>query len=147
MRLPGHTNNMKFLIVNKTAAALIENHLTTKIADRLRHLEEETEEMPLENSMWGVAVIIGVPVLGKAASVYLLFLLALNLASQITIVYILSVTTMTKADFDDESVAELREWRRQVAHHISNFDPISGVTLTHKICDVRRTRDLNHAAA
>ena len=58
MRLPGHTNNMKFLIVNKTAAALIENHLTTKIADRLRHLEEETEEMPLENSMWGVAVII-----------------------------------------------------------------------------------------
>ena len=93
--------------------------------------------MPLEGSMWGVAVLIGIPVLGKAASAYLLFLLFLTVTCQSIIIYILSVTTMTKPDFDDDSVAELREWRRQVAHHVSNFDSISGDTLLQKICDVR----------
>ena len=119
------------------AGSLIENQLTSKIADRLRHMQEETEDMPLEGSMWGVAVLIGIPVLGKAASAYLLFLLFLTVTCQSIIIYILSVTTMTKPDFDDDSVAELREWRRQVAHHVSNFDSISGDTLLQKICDVR----------
>ena len=47
---------------------------------------------------------------------------------------------MTKPDFDDNSVRELRGWRRQVAHHVANYDSISGVTLVSQICEVQPTR-------
>ena len=91
--------------------------------------------MPLSPSMWDVALFIGrAEIGGIVASVYLAFLLSLTMFMQMSIIIILGLSSMTKPDFAESSVDQLRDWRRNEAHHISNYDEVSGVTLTHRVC-------------
>ena len=105
-----------------------------KLARRLKELEQETEDMPLDRSMWSVGFFIGLKEVGSVGSAYLAFLLFLTVFMQSSIIVLLASTTMTSPDFTETSVQQLRDWRRRVAQHITNYDPISGVTLTSRVC-------------
>ena len=94
------------------------------------------EEMPLERSMWSVTMLIGMPMLGDVASAYLVFLLGACVLMQGSIIAVLGASTMTSPDYNDNSVTALRSWRRNVAHHITNYDTLRGTSLTNTVCDL-----------
>jgi hypothetical protein len=49
-------------------------------------------------------------------------------------IYIIATTKLTAANYDQDSVYELRAWRRHIAHDISNYDSISRKSLAQRIC-------------
>ena len=85
---------------------MIEKQLVGNLCERLKHLQEETDDMPLEPSMWGVAVIIGIEQLGKAASWYLAFLVMLTVSMQTCIIVILG--TVGRARLEPLAESETR---------------------------------------
>ena len=120
------------------------NPITSRIqstVDRLnewnsRGSEHSEEEYPLERSMWSVTMLIGMPQLGDIASAYLVFLLVACVLMQGSIIAVLGASSMTSPDFNEASVTALRSWRRNVAHHISNYDTLRGNSLTNTVCNL-----------
>jgi len=101
----------------------------------LHVVNEGGTEVGIDESMWSVMAIVGInTVLGNWASWYLTFLFFLNVAMQTAFLWIIIVSSMTKANYDEESVFEIRSWRRNVAHHISNYDELTDTSLAHRVC-------------
>ena len=109
--------------------------------------KEDSEDMPLETSMWSVAFFIGIEEIGEVASAYLAFLLVACITMQGSIIYLLGVSRMTKPIFNEASVAAFRAWRHDVAHHISNYDSVAGISLTRKVCDGNDALSVSSAIA
>lgn len=70
-----------------------DEQLLSIVSERLQHVKNETEEMDLEPSMWGCTMLIGLPQMGTAASVYTGFLLVLTVSMQVGIIVILRIVS------------------------------------------------------
>ena len=49
---------------------------------------------------------------------------------------IIGTSTLTRPDFNDDTVEELRQWRRNIAHHINNYDALSDTSLVTRVCSI-----------
>ena len=54
-------------------------------------------------------------------------------------IYIIATSSLTKPNYSETSVEQLRNWRRNIAHDIKYFDVISESSLARRVCD----RDLS----
>ena len=61
-------------------------------------------------------------------------LFGINMGAQALFLYIIANTDLTVSDYTDDMVQELRDWRRNTAHHIDNYDPITGKSLSYRVC-------------
>ena len=73
--------------------------------------------------------------MGKICSATLLFLLILNVLMQVLFIYLLATTSLTKAQFTQQLVAQYRSWRRNEAHSVVNYDELGQSSLTSHVCD------------
>ena len=96
---------------------------------------EPAEEVSLEESMWGVVLLIGTPPMGTLCSAVLIFLFIQNIAMQSLFIYLLGTTSLTQAEYDEDLVAQYRSWRRNEAHSVQNYDVLGDQSLAVRVCN------------
>ena len=75
------------------------------------------QKVALDSNMWDVALLVGAAPWSKPTSVYVAFLALLNAFMQGTFIYILYNTELTQPTFTDETLGQLRTWRRNIAQY------------------------------
>ena len=96
---------------------------------------EPAEEVIMDESMWGVSVLIFTEPMGVLTSSLLLFLLVLNVICQILFIWILGSTDLTQPTYTPNLVAQYRNWRRVDAHAVNNYDALTETILSKRVCD------------
>ena len=84
--------------------------------------------------MWDVALLVGAAPWSRPTSVYVAFLAIINAFMQGTFIYILYNTELTQPTFSEETILQLRTWRRNIAHDIDHFDELAGASLAERVC-------------
>ena len=118
MRSKGHSMRDAMAIVRETI-----NHADS---DMLH------SDFYIEQSIWSTPLLLFLPEVGMAGSVYALFLLTANVLFQLLFAYLV-MNNLTDAEFDDESNKELRMWRRRVAHDVQYMSS-TGSSLASRVC-------------
>ena len=113
---------------------------TVDLGAVLGSLDDEIEEEPpefvmLEESMWGVVLLIGTEPMGAAASGMLIILFLANLLVQFSFIYLLQTTGMTQQTYTPDQVEDYRQWRRNEAHSVDNYDTLSDRALAFRVCE------------
>ena len=101
----------------------------------IRVQQEMDEDIPLEESVWGVVMLIGTRPVGRASSSYITFLFLINVCNQLLYIYIIAKSSLTTPNYDETSVEQLRTWRRNTAHDIKYYDPITTQSLAVRVCE------------
>jgi len=96
--------------------------------------EEPAQEVTLEESMWGIALLIGTQPVGAAASCLLSFLLVLNVMMQMLFIILLKTTDLTAPEYTADDVKDYRTWRRNEAHTVLYYDQLSDKSLASRVC-------------
>ena len=96
---------------------------------------EPAEEVIMDESMWGVSVLIFTEPMGSLTSALLLFLLILNVVCQCLFIWILGSTNLTQPTYTYDLVAQYRNLRRVDAHAVQNYDSLAEKPLAYGVCD------------
>ena len=97
---------------------------------RKRTLEDGVK---LEASVWDAALLMGTPQMDDLGSAFVALLLVVNVVAQGMFCYIVA-GALSDANVTEDTVAELRTWRRNVAHHVDHYDELSQRTLAERVC-------------
>ena len=89
----------------------------------------------LSGSVWDATILLGSDAFGTPGKIVAWGGIVLNVAMQTVFVYIVMAgeSQLTVANYDSETVADFKNWRRRVAHHIDNMDPISQKSLASRV--------------
>ena len=93
------------------------------------------EIVNLDESIWTVPLVIGTDTVGSFGSVFIAFLYLLNAGCQVLFCHVLINSELTVPKWSDEKVNELRDWRRNIAHHIDNYDRFTKNSLASGVCE------------
>ena len=107
------------------------------------HDGEIPETVGLEGSMWDVAMLIGAPQWNVLTSAWVSFLLFLNILMQGLYIYILFSSNLTSPQYTEHIVVTLRDWRKTVAHDVTNYDQLQDVSLANRVCDTTASKGLH----
>ena len=102
-----------------------------------KHAQAVLPDIPdvykLEESVWDAILVLFTPKVGKAASLFGLVLLLINLLVQVFFTQLV-LTHLTDPAFSNEDVTELRRWRTNIAHDSKYLDPFARTTLAARVC-------------
>mmetsp|Transcript_866 Transcript_866/g.2638 ORF Transcript_866/g.2638 Transcript_866/m.2638 type:complete len:847 (-) Transcript_866:23-2563(-) len=108
---------------------------TYKLSERtVRQLEDASEEVELEASMWDSAVFVGTSVAGRGASVLMVILVLFNICLQGFFAFIIS-SLGDDSPITDGDVDQLRWWRRNVGQSAKYYNAAKGETMARRVCD------------
>ena len=132
-RHPNHLPNPR--VEHKNPLVNFYWQLLETSADGVEVEIEPAEEVIMDESMWGVSVLIFTEPMGVLTSALLLFLLVLNVICQILFIWILGSTDLTQPTYTYNLVAQYRNWRRVDAHAVNNYDALTETILSKRVCD------------
>lgn len=128
MRVVAHANKVSRHLSRKTLQATGLSRLAVAA------VEEPPEQMELKESIWDASVLIGTDQVGKAASVYIVVLLVMNLFVQGAFAFILATSKqMVSESYTRDEIDGLLDWRRKVAHDVRYFN--GEASLVARVCD------------
>mmetsp|Transcript_1628 Transcript_1628/g.4220 ORF Transcript_1628/g.4220 Transcript_1628/m.4220 type:complete len:983 (+) Transcript_1628:120-3068(+) len=96
---------------------------------------EEGKELEyvMQESMWDLAVLIGLPGMGALGSVHAAILLFCNITIQ-TVFCLLAQFNFTVGEFDSGTISEVEDWRIGTAHDYTHIDPLTDKALRTRVC-------------
>lgn len=107
--------------------------LSEKIETEVKE-EELDRTYALSQSMWDVVLLIGLPEVGQAGSIFSCLLLIINILVQFVFVFIV-LDNFTQESFSDDVILGFRSWRRNISHSSKFMEGITEVSLASRICN------------
>jgi len=87
----------------------------------------------LRESIWDLGLLIGMPRVGAAGSIFIGFVLLMNCGIQMLLCFIIN-DTFTMRSVDEEIIGEMRAWRTFAGHDFKFVDRPSYRPLVQRIC-------------
>jgi hypothetical protein len=99
----------------------------------LEESHEDQDQYEFEGSVWDTTLMVGLPHVGGAASMFLIVLLSMNVLIQGFFISII-INNLSSPVITDSTVEEYRKWRTTVGHNIDNYDERQQMGLVARVC-------------